>query len=438
MSEPHIQAIPHTSHASMPSRTQATSYEDYGPSDAINKTSLTPPRTASASGLSSDTSTFVHELSKSTRNEFSASLSSPKRKASIMSGHSHPETSKSGRHPRHALGEISYTRTGRISRAKKGLQGAHNCSCGKTYSRAEHLRRHQQNHGSTTPCKHSCGKTFHRQDLLQRHEEKCPAKSRQGSDASWHFPASSSSATVTMPVARSPTFASAAFLDPLAATAFGGASTSMAAPSISIPGTPLPEVSLAPSVCISVENPPPLGGESLLGGWNWNYTLPYGNDSYAPNLSSNPSSCAASMIEPWQSNYPSASMSPVSITSGQEQVWNSTEGSAYIPSSSVSPAPSVVTFPTTLPMDFPTPSAKSPQFTPDPLSWSGSMTHASPQHQHRQLPMVFPSPVFSPSPSLRPSSQFSPALPVAAWSYDGNRRGDGWDTGRASRRPSYA
>ncbi|KAK0660668.1 Krueppel-like factor 15 [Lasiodiplodia hormozganensis] len=67
-----------------------------------------------------------------------------------------------------------YTKTGRISKAKKGLK-VHLCeSCGKSYTRAEHLRRHQQNHSeSTLQCDWpGCGKTFHRTDLLERHRER--------------------------------------------------------------------------------------------------------------------------------------------------------------------------------------------------------------------------------------------------------------------------
>ncbi|KIW09019.1 uncharacterized protein PV09_00914 [Verruconis gallopava] len=60
------------------------------------------------------------------------------------------------------------TKTGRVSKAKKGIKGAHRCGCGKTYSRAEHLRRHQQNHEKQLPCL-LCGKIFHRQDLYDRH-----------------------------------------------------------------------------------------------------------------------------------------------------------------------------------------------------------------------------------------------------------------------------
>lgn len=56
-----------------------------------------------------------------------------------------------------AQGGITYTKNGRISKAKKGVKGAHACACGKVslrgavheghganasqaYSRAEHLR----------------------------------------------------------------------------------------------------------------------------------------------------------------------------------------------------------------------------------------------------------------------------------------------------------
>jgi hypothetical protein len=41
------------------------------------------------------------------------------------------------------LPSINYTRTDRISRAKKVLQ-VHNCACGRTYTRAKHLKRHQR------------------------------------------------------------------------------------------------------------------------------------------------------------------------------------------------------------------------------------------------------------------------------------------------------
>ncbi|KAK4627371.1 hypothetical protein CLAFUR0_04680 [Fulvia fulva] len=69
-------------------------------------------------------------------------------------------------------GSIKYTRTGRVSKATKG-QRIHHCEeCGKTYTRAEHLRRHQQNHKpGAYPCDWpSCGRSFYREDLLVRHK----------------------------------------------------------------------------------------------------------------------------------------------------------------------------------------------------------------------------------------------------------------------------
>ncbi|RMZ09649.1 hypothetical protein D0862_03533 [Hortaea werneckii] len=69
-------------------------------------------------------------------------------------------------------GSVRYTRTGRVSKAAKG-QRVHACDeCGKTYTRAEHLRRHQQNHKpGAFPCNiPGCGRSFHRDDLLTRHK----------------------------------------------------------------------------------------------------------------------------------------------------------------------------------------------------------------------------------------------------------------------------
>ncbi|OAL45671.1 hypothetical protein IQ07DRAFT_215202 [Pyrenochaeta sp. DS3sAY3a] len=73
------------------------------------------------------------------------------------------------------LPSVHYTRTGRISKAKKGLK-VHNCeNCGRSYTRAEHLRRHQKNHAQDDAlvCDFpECGKTFYRVDLLHRHQER--------------------------------------------------------------------------------------------------------------------------------------------------------------------------------------------------------------------------------------------------------------------------
>ncbi|KAF2791586.1 hypothetical protein K505DRAFT_339452 [Melanomma pulvis-pyrius CBS 109.77] len=72
------------------------------------------------------------------------------------------------------LSSVAYTRTGRISKAKKGRK-VHNCECGRSYTRAEHLRRHQKNHAQEAAlvCNFpDCGKSFYRIDLLQRHQER--------------------------------------------------------------------------------------------------------------------------------------------------------------------------------------------------------------------------------------------------------------------------
>jgi hypothetical protein len=70
---------------------------------------------------------------------------------------------------------VFYTRTGRISKAKKGTK-VHACDdCGKSYTRAEHLRRHRIIHNTswTHMCDFpDCGKTFYTPDLLERHRER--------------------------------------------------------------------------------------------------------------------------------------------------------------------------------------------------------------------------------------------------------------------------
>ncbi|RPA80466.1 hypothetical protein BJ508DRAFT_129738 [Ascobolus immersus RN42] len=67
------------------------------------------------------------------------------------------------------------TPTQRPSRAKKGKR-VHDCThpgCGKIFTRAEHLRRHQLNHSTEVVYKcEICDKKFVRQDLLSRHQER--------------------------------------------------------------------------------------------------------------------------------------------------------------------------------------------------------------------------------------------------------------------------
>jgi hypothetical protein len=67
---------------------------------------------------------------------------------------------------------VNYTRTGRISKARKSTK-VHNCECGRSYTRVEHLKRHQKNHAYDDKLACSfCARTFFRQDLLERHIER--------------------------------------------------------------------------------------------------------------------------------------------------------------------------------------------------------------------------------------------------------------------------
>jgi hypothetical protein len=63
------------------------------------------------------------------------------------------------------------TKTGRSSKAAMG-NPVHRCDCGKSYTRAEHLRRHQQNHkpGYFPSEYERCERVFNRSDLLIRHK----------------------------------------------------------------------------------------------------------------------------------------------------------------------------------------------------------------------------------------------------------------------------
>ncbi|KAK3906739.1 hypothetical protein C8A05DRAFT_11542 [Staphylotrichum tortipilum] len=65
-------------------------------------------------------------------------------------------------------------KTGRVSKAKKGLPVhiCDTCNPPKTFTRAEHLRRHQLGHGKPHFQCSSCDRSFHRADLLTRHQQK--------------------------------------------------------------------------------------------------------------------------------------------------------------------------------------------------------------------------------------------------------------------------
>ncbi|CAM1501055.1 Fc.00g102170.m01.CDS01 [Cosmosporella sp. VM-42] len=81
--------------------------------------------------------------------------------------------------------------TKRISKAKKGVPVhiCDQCLPPKTFTRAEHLRRHQLSHQPPDlPCPvPGCDKVFHRKDLLERHQqrhEQDDASGREGSQSS--------------------------------------------------------------------------------------------------------------------------------------------------------------------------------------------------------------------------------------------------------------
>ncbi|KAI3584895.1 hypothetical protein IWW34DRAFT_608217 [Fusarium oxysporum f. sp. albedinis] len=89
--------------------------------------------------------------------------------------------------------------TRKISKAKKGVP-VHTCNqCPKTFSRAEHLRRHQLSHSAPDlfcPVE-NCNKTFHRKDLLDRHVQRqhpraVTANSSSNMAGSWPSVASTS------------------------------------------------------------------------------------------------------------------------------------------------------------------------------------------------------------------------------------------------------
>ena len=66
----------------------------------------------------------------------------------------------------------TYTDNGRTSKAKKGVR-IHICHCGKSYTRAEHLRRHQKSHtDEKSICDFpGCTKSYLTAFSLQRHKK---------------------------------------------------------------------------------------------------------------------------------------------------------------------------------------------------------------------------------------------------------------------------
>ncbi|KAF4973218.1 hypothetical protein FSARC_423 [Fusarium sarcochroum] len=90
--------------------------------------------------------------------------------------------------------------TRKISKAKKGVP-VHTCNqCPKTFSRAEHLRRHQLSHSPpdlSCPIP-NCNKAFHRKDLLDRHLQRHEQDDKDAADPKYP-PRQSSPKTPIMP-----------------------------------------------------------------------------------------------------------------------------------------------------------------------------------------------------------------------------------------------
>ncbi|KAF2842041.1 hypothetical protein M501DRAFT_988309 [Patellaria atrata CBS 101060] len=256
---------------------------------------------------------------------------------------------------------ITYTKTGRISKAKKGLKVHYCTECGKAYTRAEHLRRHQQNHNANPlRCEWpGCRRTFHREDLLVRHMEKhnndgginTARGSSVGSQSSVapspvslpsHIPTMTTmDMPVTMAVSASPSalrYTPARFVTPQPIGSFLGPSNNAAnkthcaasannsyrGPQVSIPSDGSPSFTHVP-----LSEP---WGMSPQYSSSSGYASPHeclpllgpGVPSYRPRSVSN-----ASMDGPWQLPYTNASRSPQSATSTLPLYWADVDKSTY-------------------------------------------------------------------------------------------------------------
>ncbi|KAH8670816.1 hypothetical protein BX600DRAFT_230297 [Xylariales sp. PMI_506] len=144
-------------------------------------TGRNPKSSAAATSSSSSTSSSAARPQPPTRNSSSTSSEEMDRGyGNHGHGHGHGHASSSGPgsiHSRAPPGSdlpVKLTPiTGRVSRARKGIP-VHTCDIcrpSKTFTRAEHLRRHQLSHQTPGyPCTYpGCDRAFHRADLLARH-----------------------------------------------------------------------------------------------------------------------------------------------------------------------------------------------------------------------------------------------------------------------------
>ncbi|KAK7429617.1 hypothetical protein QQZ08_003812 [Neonectria magnoliae] len=123
-----------------------------------------------ASSSSSSVTTIPGRRPSNTSVDSMESPYGPAHSASSSNSPMRPFTTNMAPEPRVKLTPI----TGKISKAKKGVP-VHNCDqCVKTFTRAEHLRRHQLSHAPPDLCCRvpNCGRTFYRKDLLERHMQR--------------------------------------------------------------------------------------------------------------------------------------------------------------------------------------------------------------------------------------------------------------------------
>ncbi|KAF1950618.1 hypothetical protein CC80DRAFT_226617 [Byssothecium circinans] len=262
----------------------------------------------------------------------------------VGSPRGHSVTMQRSTSPAHMSPEsVHYTRTGRISKAKKGLK-VHNCHCGRSYTRAEHLRRHQKNHApDALRCEFpGCGKPFFRVDLLERHQERHNEVGNDSPQAAVYSPGSTSEPEAQVSV-------SAPLPTPLV--------TTVPQPAVYYPQSvsPMPESAADPSqvkhrASFSARQAAaaiPVGVDGLQTNITWNdpfnhspnyssssgyaspipgagdYANMFANPPYGPGSNRTRTSSNASYVEPW--SYPSRS--PTSATSTMAYTWTSNDKS---------------------------------------------------------------------------------------------------------------
>ncbi|KAF7548388.1 hypothetical protein G7046_g8691 [Stylonectria norvegica] len=131
------------------------------------------PSSPIAAEVSSSSSSSLTTSARRRSNASVDSMNSTYRTGSSSNGPMRPFASE------HGSGESSVKLTPitrRVSKAKKGVavHTCHKCDPPKTFTRAEHLRRHKLSHEPPElRCQvPGCDKVFHRKDLLERHQQR--------------------------------------------------------------------------------------------------------------------------------------------------------------------------------------------------------------------------------------------------------------------------